>query len=188
MCCHTESKVQDQTCCLTQPWYAKSELASASTDPPTPADVSHGCHWVQFWSYWRNSVLKLLAWLSFDVTGVNQFWSYWRVSVLTVMVWLYFEVMVCVTPVSKLLAWLNMGVMIPRSPTLMINGENNNVNNHIEKRNSNFLQSPHCAVNCLQHVRSRGQGTVVCKSRAKHIEGLSCTSRVSRSAKGQLNC
>ena len=31
-----------------------------------------------------------------------------------------------------------------------------------------FLQSHHCAVNCLQHVRSSGQGAVVCKSRATH--------------------
>ena len=31
-----------------------------------------------------------------------------------------------------------------------------------------FLQSPHCAANCLQHVRSSGPGTIVCKSRATH--------------------
>ena len=31
-----------------------------------------------------------------------------------------------------------------------------------------FLQSPHCAANCLQHVRSGGQGAVVCDSRATH--------------------
>ena len=29
-----------------------------------------------------------------------------------------------------------------------------------------FLQSPHCAANCLQHVRSSGPGADVCKSRA----------------------
>ena len=31
-----------------------------------------------------------------------------------------------------------------------------------------FLQSPHSAVNCLQHVRSSGLGAIVCKSRATH--------------------
>ena len=30
------------------------------------------------------------------------------------------------------------------------------------------LQSPHCATNCLQHVRSSGQGAIVCKSCATH--------------------
>ena len=31
-----------------------------------------------------------------------------------------------------------------------------------------LLQSPRCAANCLQHVRSSGQGTIVWKSRATH--------------------
>ena len=31
-----------------------------------------------------------------------------------------------------------------------------------------YLQSPHCAANCLQHVRSSGPGIIVCKSRATH--------------------
>ena len=34
--------------------------------------------------------------------------------------------------------------------------------NCIERRNSRVLQSPYCAANCLQHVRS--SGTVVCTS------------------------
>ena len=29
-----------------------------------------------------------------------------------------------------------------------------------------FLQSPHSAANCLQHVRSSDPGAIVCKSRA----------------------
>ena len=33
-----------------------------------------------------------------------------------------------------------------------------------------FLQSPHCAANRLQHVRSSGPGAIVCKSRATHRE------------------
>ena len=32
-----------------------------------------------------------------------------------------------------------------------------------------FLQSPHRAVNCLHHVRSSGQGTIVCKSHTSSI-------------------
>ena len=31
-----------------------------------------------------------------------------------------------------------------------------------------FLQSPHSAANCLQHVHSSGTGATVCKSRATH--------------------
>ena len=46
--------------------------------------------------------------------------------------------------------------------------EYNNNNYHIERHNSRFLQSPHCAANCLQHVSSSGPGTIVCKSRATH--------------------
>ena len=37
-----------------------------------------------------------------------------------------------------------------------------------------FLQSPHCAVNCLQHVRSSGLGAIVCKSRATHRALITC--------------
>ena len=31
-----------------------------------------------------------------------------------------------------------------------------------------FLQSLHCATNCLQHVRSSGQGAIMCESHATH--------------------
>ena len=37
-----------------------------------------------------------------------------------------------------------------------------------------FLQSPHNATNCLQHVRSSGPGTTVCKSRATHRALITC--------------
>ena len=37
-----------------------------------------------------------------------------------------------------------------------------------------FLQSPHCAANCLQHVRSSGQGAIICKSRSTHRELIAC--------------
>ena len=46
--------------------------------------------------------------------------------------------------------------------------------NHIERRKSRFLQSPHCAANCLQHARSNGPGAVVCKSRATHRALMTC--------------
>ena len=48
------------------------------------------------------------------------------------------------------------------------NNDNNNNNNGIERRCSKFLQSPHCAANCLRHVRLGGPGAVVHKSHATH--------------------
>ena len=36
------------------------------------------------------------------------------------------------------------------------------------------LQSPHCAAYRLQHVRSRGPGTIVCKSCATHRALITC--------------
>ena len=62
------------------------------------------------------------------------------------------------------------------------NDNNNNNNNDDDDDNTNncriqrriiiafkaanryFLQSPHSAANCLQHVRSSGPGAIVCKS------------------------
>ena len=37
-----------------------------------------------------------------------------------------------------------------------------------------FLQSPRCAASCLQHVRSSGQGAIVCNSRATHPALITC--------------
>ena len=37
-----------------------------------------------------------------------------------------------------------------------------------------FLQSPHCAPNCLKHVRSSGPGAIVCKSCATHRALITC--------------
>ena len=52
-----------------------------------------------------------------------------------------------------------------------------------------FLQSPHCSANRLQHVRSSGPGAVVCKSCATHrahiTRNKSCY--VPRGTKGQLS-
>ena len=53
----------------------------------------------------------------------------------------------------------------------LINNNNNNNNNRIERRNS---RSPHCAANCLQHVRSNGPGANMCKSRAAHRAFTTC--------------
>ena len=41
-----------------------------------------------------------------------------------------------------------------------------------------FLQSPHSAANCLQHVRSSGQDATVCKSRATHRALITCKCHV----------
>ena len=38
-----------------------------------------------------------------------------------------------------------------------------------------FLQSPHCAANCLQYARSGGPGAIVCKSRATHKALITCS-------------
>ena len=50
----------------------------------------------------------------------------------------------------------------------------NNNNNRIERRNSRFSQSPHCAANWLQHVRSFDPGAIVCKPRATHRARITC--------------
>ena len=44
--------------------------------------------------------------------------------------------------------------------------------------------------NCLQHVRSSGQGAIMCKSRATHRALIMCNMScyVPRGAKGQLCC
>ena len=57
--------------------------------------------------------------------------------------------------------------------------DNNNNNNRIQRRYSRFfLQSPHSAANCLQHVRSSGQDATVCKSRATHRALITCKCHV----------
>ena len=52
-----------------------------------------------------------------------------------------------------------------------------------------FLQSPHCAVNRLQHVRSSGPGAIVCKSCATHRALITCNMLcyVPLGTKGQLS-
>ena len=48
-------------------------------------------------------------------------------------------------------------------------------NDYIERCNSRFfLQSPHCPTNCLQHVRSSGQGEIMCTSRATYRVLITC--------------
>ena len=55
-----------------------------------------------------------------------------------------------------------------------------------------FLQSPHCAANRLQHVGLHwsGLGAIVCKSRATHRAFITCNMScyVPRGTKGQLSC
>ena len=41
-----------------------------------------------------------------------------------------------------------------------------------------FLQSPHSAANCLQHVRSSGPGAIVCKSRTTNRALITCKRHV----------
>ena len=51
-----------------------------------------------------------------------------------------------------------------------------------------FLQSPHCAANCLQHVHSCGPGAIACTSRATHRAHITCNMScyVPRGTKGQF--
>ena len=57
------------------------------------------------------------------------------------------------------------------------------INNRIERRKSRFLQSPHCAANCLEHVTHKWPGRIRVQnalwSRATHVP---------RGTKGQLSC
>ena len=51
---------------------------------------------------------------------------------------------------------------------------NNTSDNHIKKHNPRLLQSPHCTTNCLQHIRSSGQSTIMCKSHGTHRALVMC--------------
>ena len=55
------------------------------------------------------------------------------------------------------------------------NKNNNNNTNHIQMHILRFLQSPHCAANCLQHICSSGPGTMVCRSHATHRALITCS-------------
>ena len=50
-----------------------------------------------------------------------------------------------------------------------------------------FLQSPHCTTNCIQHVHSSGQGTVVCKSCATCQALIIAACHVPHGTKRQLS-
>ena len=65
-----------------------------------------------------------------------------------------------------------------RKKFLKIKIKNKNNNNRIQRRYSRFLQSPHSAANCLQHVRSSGPGAIVCKSRETHRALITCKCHV----------
>ena len=43
-----------------------------------------------------------------------------------------------------------------------------NDNSHTERCNSEFVQSPHCAMHCLQHVCLSEPDAVMCKSHTIH--------------------
>ena len=54
------------------------------------------------------------------------------------------------------------------------NNNNKNNSNRIERCNSRFLQSSRTDSNLPEHVRSSGQGAIVCKSRESHRALISC--------------
>ena len=72
------------------------------------------------------------------------------------------------TPLQEVAMNLMLPMLLPTDADLPALTFNNGNNDRIERRDRDFLQSPHCPRNCLQHVRSSGQGTIVCKSPATH--------------------
>ena len=54
------------------------------------------------------------------------------------------------------------------------NNNNDNNNDCTERPNLKCLQHPHCAANCLQHVRSNGKGADMCRLRATHWALITC--------------
>ena len=55
------------------------------------------------------------------------------------------------------------------------NNNNNDDNSCIERCNSRLLPSPHCTVNCLQHVHSSGSDPMMYTSRAAHTALVTCS-------------
>ena len=67
---------------------------------------------------------------------------------------------------------LVLGMSRPRKA--QFDDNNTNTNNHIERRNSRFLTMSSCTSNCLQHIRSSGQGAIMHKSCATHQVLITC--------------
>ena len=49
-----------------------------------------------------------------------------------------------------------------------------------------FVQSPHCTVNCLQHARSSGLGAIMWKSHAAHRVFIMCSMSCATWCKGTV--
>ena len=80
--------------------------------------------------------------------------------------------------VTKLKGHVTLDINLERGRSVEAVSSNNSTNNdHIERRNSRVLI---VSTNCLQHVRSSGQGTMMCK--------LHATCHVPPGTKGQLSC
>ena len=82
---------------------------------------------------------------------------------------------------------LTRGILFMFVPDYDIDNKNNNNSIDCIERYISicyFLQSPHCAMNCLQHVRSSGQDAIPLQ-----CIGCLCAIRcVPRGTKGQLSC
>ena len=59
--------------------------------------------------------------------------------------------------------------------------------NRMERHSLRFLQSPHCAANCLQHTHWSSQGPIVYKSHATHQALTTRATCVPPGMKGQLS-
>ena len=68
-------------------------------------------------------------------------------------------------------------------------GDETKKKNALKGAIQDFLQSPHCAANCLQHICSSGPGAIVCKSRAAHRALIMCNMLcyMPHGTKGQLS-
>ena len=66
-------------------------------------------------------------------------------------------------------------IIIITTTTMIIikhNNNNNDNNNNSKVQFEISLQSPHCAANRLQHVRSSGSGAIVCTYSGYHVQSV----------------
>ena len=76
---------------------------------------------------------------------------------------------------SRFSVCLYIGLFLPREQNMDI-GSEYNIIIAFEGAVRDFLQSPRCAANHLQHVRSSGPDVILCKSRATHRAHIMCNS------------
>ena len=154
-CCRTETEAADQTFYLTQSQYTDTGPTSSSADPVTPG-------------VWRGSRRST----NFEITGMTlhgkipsaQAGFEARICRITTTIATATTTIILIIMIMKI-------IMITTTIIIAVKGANRDF-------------SPHCAANCLQHVRSSGPGAVV-----QHIRRLLCNvlCYIPRRTKGQLS-